>query len=128
MNSIIIAALALLAIAASPGQAGEIDPFGSAVWDELRADYLGDPPVVYDYTVGLVMPRTVEDAFSVPVVIKLSERLGPVSEIVLIAENNPIPAAARIFPRRVFRTVGMNIRLEQSTAVRAASTRFGFWR
>lgn len=111
----------IAAVAATGARAGEIDPIGSAVWPELRAAYLGDAPVSFDYTVGLVMPRTVDDAFSVPVVVKLSERLGPVSEIIVMAENNPIQAAAQIFPRRAFRTVGMNIRLEQSTPVRVAA-------
>ncbi len=97
-------------------------PLDSTVWQELRATMLGDAPAVYsDSKVRLVMPRTVEDAFNVPVVVKLSDRIGPVAQIVVMAENNPIQTAAQIFPRRSIGAIGMNIRLEQTTPVRAAA-------
>ncbi len=116
-----LAILAVLALTATTAQAGERDPLQSALWEELSADYLGDGPVVYDYMVKLIIPRTVEDAFSVPVVVKLSDRIDPIEEVIVIAENNPIQVAARIFLRRTIRAVGMNIRLEQTTPVRAAA-------
>ncbi len=122
------AILAILTTTAAATQAGEYDPLESALWDELRAEYLGDAPVVYDYMINLIIPRTVEDAFSVPLVVNLSERIDPIEEVVVIAENNPIQVAARIFPRRTIRAIGMNIRLEQTTPVRvAARDANGLW-
>lgn len=122
------AILAILTMTGAAAQAGERDPLRSALWEELRVEYFGDAPVVYDYMAKLIIPRTVEDAFSVPVVVKLSERIDPVEEVIVIAENNPIQAAARIFPHRTIRAVGMNIRLEQTTPVRvAARDSSGVW-
>ena len=117
----LLTAIAVLAISAGNAQAGNRDPLSSLAWEDLRAEYLGDAPVVYDYMVRLIMPKTVDDAFSVPLVIKISDLIDPVVEVVVIAENNPIQAAVRIFPHRPMRAVGMNIRLEQSTPVRAAA-------
>jgi len=116
-----LAILAVLTLTSTAAQAGESDPLQSALWEELSVEYLGDGPVVYNYMVKLIIPRTVEDAFSVPVMVKLSDRIDPIEEVVIIAENNPIQEAARISPRRTIRAVGMNIRLEQSTPVRAAA-------
>ena len=113
------AAIAVLTLTATATQAGNRDPLSSLAWEDLRAEFLGDAPVVYDYMVRLIMPKTVEDAFSVPLVIKISDLIDPVVEIVVIAENNPIQAAVQIFPHCPMRAVGMNIRLEQSTPVRA---------
>jgi sulfur-oxidizing protein SoxY len=115
------AAIAVLTLTATATQAGNRDPLSSLAWEDLRAEFLGDAPVVYDYMVRLIMPKTVEDAFSVPLVIKISDLIDPVVEIVVIAENNPIQAAVQIFPHHPMRAVGMNIRLEQSTPVRAAA-------
>lgn len=113
---------AALALAPLPGLAADAgDPLASDVWPELAHGFLGDGPVVYDEALRLVMPDWVEDSHSVPVVIKLTDDLGPVSEIYLFAENNPIQAAVQVFPRRPLQAVGMNIRLEQSTPVRAAA-------
>jgi sulfur-oxidizing protein SoxY len=117
----ILAIAVMLSLSTTTARAGDSDPLQSAAWEDLRAQYLGDGPVVHDYMVRLIMPLTVEDAFSVPVVVKLSDLIEPIAEIVVIAENNPIQAAVQVFPHRPMRAVGMNIRLEQSTPVRAAA-------
>jgi len=113
--------LATLTWASIASAADTVDPLGSELWPDLKEAYLGDAPVVYDKAVKLVMPLRVEDAANVPVIVRLSEDLGQVAELTVIAENNPIQAAAQIFPRRPMYTVGMNIRLERSTPVRAAA-------
>lgn len=110
-----------LLVAVGAARAGDYDPLRSALWADSQGAFLGDGPVQYDSKVRLIIPRTVEDAFSVPVVVELAERVQPVQEVVVIAENNPIQTAARMFPRRAIRSIGMNIRLEQSTPVRAAA-------
>ena len=115
------AGLAALASGAVAHAADPADPLGSDLWDDLKGAYMGDAPVVYDEAVRLIMPLVVEDAHSVPVVVKISQDLGQVVELAVIAENNPIQTAAQVFPRRDMHAVGMNIRLEQSTPVRAAA-------
>ncbi len=111
----------VLLMAAAAPQAGDYDPMRSAWWADMQRELLGDGPVKYDYQVRLIIPRTVEDAFSVPLVVELSDRIQPAEEVVIVAENNPIQTAARLFPRRTLRSVGMNVRLERTTPVRAAA-------
>ncbi len=118
--ALLAACTTLLVVGGTP-RAGDYDPMRSALWADMHTAFLGDGPVKYDYQVRLIIPRTVEDAFSVPLVVELTDRIQPVQEVVVIAENNPIQTAAQIFPRRAIRSVGMNIRLEQSTPVRAAA-------
>lgn len=115
------AVAALIGFGWSAATAGDADPLASELWSDLKEVYLGDGPAVYDDTVRLIMPERVQDSHSVPVVLRLSPDLGQVSELVLIAENNPIQAAAQILPHRPLHAVGMNIRLERSTPVRAAA-------
>lgn len=120
-----IGRLAAVLIVAS-GSAGiaaesERDPLGSDMWAHLVETELAGGPVVYDNGLHLTMPDTVEDPFSVPVMIKLKRDFGAVAEIALFAENNPIQTAVRIVPHRFLQAVGFNIRLEESGPVRAAA-------
>lgn len=62
----------------------------------------------------------VEEAFSVPVVMNFADTPFDIAEVALIAENNPFPMVARIYPQRPVTAIGFNIRLEMSTPVRAA--------
>ena len=108
---------------ATAAVAGEIarDPLGSPIWADLVETELGGGPVVYGGGLHLTMPDTVEDPFSVPVMIKLTRGFGRVAELVLFAENNPIQTAVRIVPHRFIQSVGFDIRLEGSGPVRAAA-------
>lgn len=110
----------ICAVTAGVRAEAERDPLGSAVWADLVETELAGAPVVYDNSLFLAIPERVEDAHSVPVLIKLTKALGPITEIALFAENNPIQTALRIYPHRPLRSAGFNIRLEQSTPVRAA--------
>jgi sulfur-oxidizing protein SoxY len=121
MQGRVLAVATAMLASVSAHAAGGVDPLDSEIWEGLKDAYLGDGAVVYDQAVKLTMPRVVWEPFSVPVVINLSEDLGEVSEVVLFAENNPIQAAAQIFPHRAMRAIGMDIRLERSTPVRAAA-------
>ncbi len=123
MNRIAVAAAIAVLAGGSAGVAGESarDPLGSPIWADLVETELGGGPVVYDGGLHLTMPETVEDPFSVPVMIKLTRGFGEVAELALFAENNPIQTAVRIFPHRYMQAVGFNIRLEGSGPVRAAA-------
>lgn len=116
----VFAALLLCAIGFSAHAESERDPLGSAVWADLVDTELAGESVVYDNSLFLAIPERVEEPHNVPVLVKLTKALGPVTEIALFAENNPIQTALRIYPHRAMQSVGFNIRLEQSTPVRAA--------
>ncbi len=124
-----LAAMAAVGLVAGAlhAHAGSTDPLNSALWPDLAAEYLGGD-VVFDNSLRLMMPDTVENAHEVPVMVKFSADLGQVTEFVVIAENNPIQVAARMFPRRPIDAIGLNIRLEQTTPVRvAARDEAGVW-
>ena len=128
MHGTVAALAAVWLLAASlDARAGSADPLQSALWPELAAELLsGD--VVFDKSLRVMMPDTVENAHEVPVMVKFSTDLGQVTEFVVIAENNPIQVAARMFPRRPIEAIGLNIRLEQTTPVRvAARDEAGVW-
>ena len=116
-----LAFAALAALAAWPAGAGDRDPLGSEVWADIVETELGGGPVVYDDALRLTMPEWVEEAHSVPLSVKLRDGGAGIAEIAVFAENNPIRAAVRVWPRRPIHAVGMNIRLERSTPVRAAA-------
>ena len=117
----VAAAALLLASGVNAADGQQRDPLGSDIWADLLETELGGGPVVYGGGLHLTMPDTVEDPFSVPVMIKLTRGFGKVAELVLFAENNPIQTAVRIVPHRFLRAVGFNIRLEGSGPVRAAA-------
>ena len=123
----ISASAALAFLLAWPAAAGGEDPLGSAIWSDLVETELGGGPVVHDDWVRLIVPEWVEEAHSVPLVVKMPHGAA-VAEIAVFAENNPIRTAVRIEPHRLVHAVGMNIRLERSTPVRvAARDADGIW-
>ena len=105
-----------------------IDPADSPLWETMHQDYLYGDEAVFDDLVTVVMPVDIENSTDVPVAIRLSADLGDVKEVALIAENNPIPLVARMYPHRRINMFGIKIRLEMSTPVRAAArTADGVW-
>ena len=104
------------------------DPLGTEAWQDILDLEFEGAEVVYDESVALVIPESVEEAFSVPVVLDFRDTPYDMAEIALFVENNPFPQVARIFPQQPINAVGFNIRLEQSTPVRlAAMDRDGLW-
>lgn len=120
------AAGAACALAMSAAAAAEA-PATEAWRDVLDLEFAG-AEVVYDDSVHLVAPERVEEAFSVPVVIGLSETPYSVREVALFAENNPFPQVMRAVPNAPLHAIGLDIRLERSTPVRvAARDEAGVW-
>jgi len=119
----IAVAAALLAGASGAAAAAEpgADPLASPVWDEVRAEFLPGEAVRFDEAVSLVMPADIENSSDVPLAIRLDAALGQPREIIVIAENNPIRNVVRLFPHRPISAIGLKIRLEMSTPVRAAA-------
>lgn len=112
--------LAALAVAAVSWSAAAEPPETEAWQDILDLEFEG-AEVVHDESFQLVVPDRVEEAFSVPVVVGFSDTPFAVTEIALFAENNPFPQVVRAWPRRPLQAMGLNIRLERSTPVRAAA-------
>ena len=122
----ILAGIALLAPLSALAAAD--DPLATPAWEDVRDEFFGAEPLVFDETVELSMPTDVENGFDVPLAIRLSPALGEVREVLVIAENNPIRHVARLIPHRPLQAVGLKIRLETSSAVRAAAlTGDGVW-
>ncbi|MDP6953647.1 MAG: quinoprotein dehydrogenase-associated SoxYZ-like carrier [Alphaproteobacteria bacterium] len=112
----------LLAIAPAAAQAAaSADPLGTETWQDILDLEFDGAEVVYDESFHLMVPETVEEAFSVPVLMNFVEAPFEVAEIALFAENNPFPQVVRIYPHRPLDAVGFNIRLERSTPLRAAA-------
>ncbi|MDP6952738.1 MAG: quinoprotein dehydrogenase-associated SoxYZ-like carrier [Alphaproteobacteria bacterium] len=97
------------------------DPLGTEAWQDILDLEFDGAEVVYDDSVSLVVPESVEEAFSVPVVLDFRTAPYAVAEIALFVENNPFPQVARIFPQQPVNAIGFNIRLEQSTPIRLAA-------
>ena len=112
------AAGAACALATSFAAAAE-EPATEAWRDVLDLEFAG-AEVVYDDSVHLVAPERVEEAFSVPIVIGFAETPYSVREVALFAENNPFPQVMRAVPNAPLHAIGLDIRLERSTPVRAA--------
>ncbi len=119
MRSTILFAVAAVLVTAA--HARGTDPAGSELWEDLRGAYLGEDAVVtFDDSIRLMMADRVERAHEVPVMVKVPHRLRDMRELVLLVDRNPIQQIARLTPHRKIESVGMNIRLEESTPVRAA--------
>lgn len=109
-------------------EAQQADPMKSDMWETIRAEHLDDGAVVFDDSIRLMMPERVETAFSVPMVAKFVGDLDDVEEFVVIVDNNPIQGVVRMTPYRSIESVGLDMRLERSTPVRAAArTADGVW-
>jgi sulfur-oxidizing protein SoxY len=126
----LVAAGAILAATAGARAAETItgDPLQSNSWEDIRAVHLGAGAVVYDTSLEAAMPKTVENAHEVPIMIRFTPDIGVIEEIVIIVEHNPIQVVARMRPYRPIQSIGLNMRLETSSPVRAAArTADGVW-
>lgn len=117
-----IAAAALLAAGPfSAALADGADPLASETWADIVDLEFDGEPMVYDDSFYLVVPERVEEAFSVPVAISFADTPYEIAEVALFAENNPFASVLRMVPHRPVEGIGLNIRLERSTPVRAAA-------
>lgn len=120
---------ALFLLGVQIAQAGPADPLASEMWDDIKAEFLGDGPVEFDDGLRVLSRDMIEEPHKVSLVAQIPEDYGAIQELVILVENNPIPRVARIRPNGPVNAVGMNIRLEMSTPVRvAALTDDGIWR
>lgn len=112
----------------TPALAGD-DPLQSVMWDYYQPRFLGSAPYVFDERVQLLVPPFAEDSRQVPVQIDATALGAEVVRILAWAELNPIPQLLDFQPAGpVAARIGLNIRVEQATPIRAAVlTRDGIW-
>lgn len=106
--------LPLAALAAS------LDPLDSARWKDMQKQFFPKAKVVFDNTIKVDVPAVADNALFVPVMVNAAA-LGEVREVMIFADFNPIPLALRFTPGRAEPTLGVRIKLQQSTPVRAAA-------
>ena len=97
-----------------------LDPTLSANWSQVREEYSITGKVIFDDNIKVIMQDFVEAPHEVSLVVKIPDYLRSIQEFVLLIENNPIQEAIRIYPHRPIEAVGMNVRLEDDSPVRAA--------
>jgi len=126
MLRVAAAALAVV-ILASPAAATGPDPLRSVMWSDMQALLLGGAPVLFDERVRVTAPSSAENALNVPVMVDASA-LGKVEEIVVFADMNPIPHVLNYRPTGARPLIGLRLKLQQSTPIRAAAkTPDGVW-
>ena len=98
-----------------------LNPDNSSIWYDLQNNLLGkDVNVLFVDDIKLIMQDYIEEAHKVPLIVTLPKRLHNFKNFILIIENNPIQQAMSIKPYRSIEALGMNIRLEDDSPVRAA--------
>ncbi|MES9940834.1 MAG: quinoprotein dehydrogenase-associated SoxYZ-like carrier [Candidatus Thiodiazotropha sp. 6PLUC2] len=103
------------------------DPLDSVMWLEMHKRLLNSEPVVFDDRVRVSAPAVAEDSLNLPVWVDASA-LGKVQRLMIFAELNPIPKVLEMEPVQASPRVGVRIKLQQATPVRAAAqTEDGVW-
>ncbi|AFT69921.1 sulfur oxidation protein SoxZ [Alloalcanivorax dieselolei B5] len=124
----LLAVLILLGAPWSVAEEAREDPLGSFMWERYRERFLGDTPVRFDSRVGIQAPAFAEDSGQVPIDVDASDFNGRFQRMLLWVELNPIPL---VFDYRPLSDglgrLSINVRLEQSSAVRVAVLSDGVW-
>ena len=98
-----------------------LDPENSEIWPELSRVFLGEKSLIhFENKVRIIMQDHIEEPHEVPLIVKLPKNLHNFKEFILLIENNPIQQVIRITPHRPIESIGMNVRLEDDSPVRAA--------
>jgi sulfur-oxidizing protein SoxY len=123
----LMAAAAVPACLAQSGAQTQGDPFGSFQWPDLKREFLGAGPVVFDARVLVRAPVFAEDPMNVPITVS-TDGLADVEVITVIVDRNPIRKVLEYFPLESLARVSFRFKLEQASPVRAAArTRDGVW-
>ena len=106
-----------------------LDPEKSIMWPELSKMFLGEQAnIIFEDRVKVIMQDHVEEPHEVPLIVKIPDYLHDFKEFILLIENNPIQQVINLKPFRPIESIGMNVRLENDTPVRAAvKDKNGIW-
>ena len=120
-------------LAAAPVRAAsdpfEGDPYKTHAWPQIRREVLGaNAKVRFDGSVQVQGPAFAEDPMNVPISVSVDASIGPVDEIVVLVDRNPIRKVLSYFPLQALPSLAFRFKLEQASPVRAfARTRDGLW-
>lgn len=104
------------------------DPYKSHPWSDLKREYLGGGPSVFDARVRVQGPAFAEDPMNVPIGIQVDPALGTVQRLVVMVDRNPIRRVLEFFPMQALPALSFRFKLEQASPVRAAAlTADGVW-
>jgi sulfur-oxidizing protein SoxY len=117
-------ALALTGLAALPWQARadedfDGDPLRTMTWGDMRREFLGSQPVVFDERVKVEGPGFAVDPMTVPITVSV-DGLSDIRRIVVMVDRNPIRKVLEFEPLDALPTVSFRFKLEQASPVRAA--------
>lgn len=104
------------------------DPTNSPLWPSMVDAYLGVAPIAFDDRVKVLLPVVTEDQTQVPVAVDARGLLGPIDEILVIADLNPFPLTVRFTPVAAQAFLAFRMKIEQGTAIHAAVRQGGEWR
>lgn len=102
------------------------DPLDSPLWSSMAERYLGGLPAIFDDRVAVALPPVTEDQAQVPLTVD-ARAIGPVEELLVIADLNPFPLTLRLVPTVAQAFVAFRMKIEQGTPIRAAARRDGLW-
>lgn len=120
-------ALAWLAAPLAVLAQGDKDPLDSSQWEDIRREFLGQAPVVFDERVQVRGPAFAEDPMAVPVSVS-ALGLRDVKQIVVLVDRNPIRKVLDFQPQLALPALSFRFKLEQASPVRAAvRTGDGVW-
>ena len=121
----------LAALCAGPGLAAVAsgaDPYQSLPWEDMRREYLRGAQAVFDERVQVQGPAFAEDPMNVPISLRVDPALGPVTQIMVLVDRNPIRRVLEYFPMQALPVLSFRFKLEQASPVRvAARTADGVW-
>ena len=125
-------AVAGLLVLAAPAQAAADewggDPYKSHPWRDMQREFLGQGRVEFDARVQVSGPAFAEDPMNVPISVRVDPALGPVEQIVVLVDRNPIRKVLAYEPLQALPALSFRFKLEQASPVRAAArTRDGTW-
>ena len=96
-------------------------------WPDLKREFFGSAPVVFDERVQVRAPAFAEDPMNVPVSVA-ALGLPDIESIVVFVDRNPIRKVLEYQPLAALASVGLRFKLEQASPVRAAArTKDGVW-
>jgi sulfur-oxidizing protein SoxY len=114
----LLASLALGAavpvVAAPDTKTTTTDPFNSLPWEDLKREYLGKAPAVFDERVQVQGPAFAEDPMNVPISLRVDPALGPIAQIVVMVDRNPIRRVLEYFPMQALPVLSFRFKLEQA--------------
>ena len=96
----LLGGLLLAAAGSRPAGAQDFggDPYQSHQWLGLRKEFFGTAPLQFDDRVQVRGPAFAEDPMNVPISVMVPPAVGPVEQIMVIVDRNPIRKVLEFFP------------------------------